>query len=257
MFQLPRPRLSLAALCFCALSLVAVAADSITQPVEPPPPSSDPVLPVPRDRDYSWMSLAQWQGTHADLTAIAAKGETDLVFLGDSITASTRSSESWKGTFGEYRYANFGIGGDRTQNVLWRLDHGEIGTLKPKLVVLLIGTNNIGLTENDVDDTVRGVTAVVRKLRTALPATRLLVLGLFPRDEKPDSPLRAKIRLINAALAKLEDGKTVFVRDIGGIFLEPDGTLSTTISPDHLHPSEEGLRRWAETIAPTVRQLMQ
>ena len=244
------------ALCSCIIALGSIAAES-SQSVELAPPASDPVVPVPRDRDYPWMSLAQWQETHAELSAIAAKGEAELVFLGDSITASTKSSESWKKTFGVYRYANFGIGGDRTQNVLWRLAHGEIGALKPKVVVLLIGTNNIGTTENDVADTTRGVSAIVGKLRTAFPKAKVLVLGIFPRDEKLDSPVRAKVQQINTALAKLDNGKTVYVRDVGKVFLEPNGTLSAAVSKDQLHLTEEGLRRWAEAIAPVVQQLMQ
>ncbi|MBK9990014.1 MAG: mucin-desulfating sulfatase [Verrucomicrobia bacterium] len=239
----------------CMASVVSYAAENATTN-EPPPPSSDPVAPVPRDRDYDWMSLAQWQKEHAENVTIAAKGEAELVFIGDSITASTRGSESWKKTFAIFRTANFGIGGDRTQNILWRLEQGEIGTLKPKLVVLLIGTNNIGTTENDVADTVCGVTAVVGKLRSAFPAAKVLVLGVFPRDEDPASPVRAKVQLINSALAKLDDGKAIFVHDIGKVFLEADGTLSTAVSQDHLHLTEEGLRRWAEALAPIVRQLM-
>jgi len=257
MLELRPFHLSFMLFSLCALALVVQAAEnSSTQTAELPPPSSDPVVPVPRDRDYSWMPLAEWKRTHDALTAIAAKGEAELVFFGDSITAMTRSSESWKKTFGAYRYANFGIGGDRTQNLLWRLDHGEIGALKPKVAVLLIGTNNIGLTENDVADTVRGVTAITNKLHAAFPATKLLVLGIFPRDESPASPLRPKVQQINAALAKLDDGKAIFVRDIGKVFLETDGTLSTAVSQDHLHPTEEGIRRWAEAIAPVVQQLM-
>jgi lysophospholipase L1-like esterase len=236
-------------------SLVSLAAEN-SPTAEMPPPSSDPIAPVPRDRDYPWMSLAQWQGTHEELSAIAAKGEAELVFMGDSITASTRGSESWKKTFGAYRYANFGIGGDRTQNLLWRLDHGEIGALKPKLVVLLIGTNNIGTTEHDGADTVRGVTAVVNKLHAAFPTTKVLVLGLFPRDEKPDAPIRAKVKTINAELAKLDDGKAIFVRDIGKVFLDADGTLPVAVSQDHLHLTEDGLSRWAAALAPLVQQLM-
>jgi beta-glucosidase len=203
------------------------------------------------------MSLARWQTEHAELSAIAAKGEAELIFLGDSIIASTKESGSWKKIFGAYHYANFGIGGDRTQNVLWRLEHGEIGALKPKAVVLLIGTNNLGTTADDVTDTTRGITAVVERLRSAFPGTKVFVLGLFPRDEKPDAPLRAKIEKINAALAKLDDGKAIFVRDIGKVFLDPDGTLPAAVSTDHLHLTEEGLRRWAEAIVPLVRQLMQ
>jgi lysophospholipase L1-like esterase len=239
----------------CMMTVVSAAAEG-TAKTELPPPSSDPVAPVPRDRDYDWMSLAQWQQQHAENVAIAAKGEAELVFVGDSITASTRDSQSWKKTFGAYRSANFGIGGDRTQNVLWRLEHGGVGALKPKLVVLLIGTNNIGTTDNDVADTTRGVQAVVVKLRTAFPAARILVLGIFPRDESPDSSVRAKVQTINATLAKLDDGKTIFVRDIGKVFLEPDGKLSTAVSQDQLHLTEEGLRRWAESLAPVVQELM-
>ena len=238
------------------LTVVSHAAD-LPAGTELPPPSSDPVAPVPRDRDYPWMSLAQWQETHAELSAIAAKGEAELIFLGDSITASARGSESWKTTFGGYSHAIFGMGGDRTQNVLWRLEHGEVGALKPKVVVLLIGTNNIGTTENDVADTVRGVTAVVAKLRGVFPLTKVLVLGIFPRDVAADAPVRTTVHAINAALAKLDDGKAVFVRDIGKVFLESDGTLSTVVSEDHLHLTEVGLGRWAEALAPIVQQLMQ
>ena len=122
--------------------------------------------------------------------------------------------------------------------------------------MLLIGTNNIGLTDHDIADTVRGVAAVVGRLHVALPSTKVLVLGIFPRDENPNSPVRGKVQIINAALAKLDDGKTIFVRDIGKVFLEADGVLSTVVSQDHLHLTEEGLRRWAEALSPIVQQLM-
>ena len=213
-------------------------------------------MPVPRDRDYDWMSRARWQEMHVANVTEAAKGEAELVFLGDSITEMTRWSESWKQTFGGFRYVNFGIGGDRTQNVLWRLEHGEIGALKPKLVVLLIGTNNLWTTPDDVGDVTRGVSAVVAKLRTGFPKAKVLVLGIFPRDAKADAPVRTSIAKINAALTKLDDGKTVFVKDIGKVFLESDGTLPTAVAEDHLHLTEEGQRRWAEALAPIVQQLM-
>lgn len=240
---------------FC-LSVASISLAENKPAAEPPPPPSDPVNPVPRDRDYPWMSLARWNEMHASNVAEAAKGEAELVFQGDSITEIARWSESWKKTFGGYRYVNFGIGGDRTQNVLWRLEHGEIGALKPKLVVLLIGTNNLWTTQDDIGDITRGVKAVVGKLRTGFPAAKILVLGIFPRDAKADAPVRATIAKINAVLAKLDDGKTVFVRDIGKVFLETDGTLSKAVSEDALHLTEEGYRRWTEAIAPTVKELM-
>lgn len=243
-------------ICGLSVGVAGVFAGENNQTTELPPPPSDPVNPVPRDRDYPWMSLAHWNEMHASSVAEAAKGEAELVFQGDSITEMARWSESWKKTFGGYRYVNFGIGGDRTQNVLWRLEHGEIGALKPKLVVLLIGTNNLWTTPDDVGDITRGVKAVVGKLRTGFPAAKVLVLGIFPRDAKADAPVRATIAKINARLAKLDDGKTVFVRDIGKVFLEPDGTLSKAVSEDALHLTEEGYRRWTEAIAPTVKELM-
>jgi beta-glucosidase len=97
---------------------------------------------------------------------------------------------------------------------------------------------------------------VVSKLHVAFPTTKVLVLGIFPRDEKPDAPVRAKVKAINAELAKLDDGQAIFVRDIGKVFLETDGTLSAAVSQDHLHLTEEGLRRWAAAIEPLVQQLM-
>lgn len=247
---------------FLKLSLLSCAfvfntwAEEPAKKAELPPPPSNPVVPVPRDRDYPWMSLERWNKMHTDLCNIAAKGETDLIFLGDSITEGAGGSAVWKKTFGVYRYAIFGIGGDRTQNILWRLDNGETGTLKPKTVVLLIGTNNLWTTPDDLTTIVNGVTAVVGKVRNVFPTAHVLVLGVFPRAEKADEPVRTTIRQINAELAKLDNGQTVLVRDIGSVFLEPDGTLSKTVSGDALHLTEEGYRRWAEAIAPIVQQWM-
>jgi lysophospholipase L1-like esterase len=202
------------------------------------------------------MPLATWYRDHAEHVEIATAGTAELLFVGDSITAGAKWSEVWKKTFGGYRFANFGIGGDRTQNVLWRLDHGAVGALKPKAVVLLIGTNNLWTTADDVADTERGIRAVVARLHASFPTARVLVLGVFPRDAKADAPVRAKVQRLNAALASLDDGKTTLVRDIGGVFLEPDGSLSAAVAPDQLHLSEEGYRRWAEAIAPTVAEMM-
>jgi lysophospholipase L1-like esterase len=250
------PRMHATALLVFTL-IVGIAAPAFAQDTEVKPPPSDPVTPVPRDRDFAWMPLAEWNRQHAAFCAAAAKGEAELVFHGDSIIASAQWSESWKKAFAQYRWVDFGLGGDRTQNLLWRLENGEIGALKPKVVVVLIGTNNLFTTKRDVEDTVRGITAVAQKLHTAYPSAKILVLGVFPRGEAPDAPERIPIVKINKALAKLDDGQSIFVQDVGNVFLEPNGTLPRAISPDQLHLSEEGLRRWAEAIAPTVQKLMQ
>ncbi len=223
---------------------------------EPAPPPSDPIDPVPRDRDFSWMPKAEWDGLHAEFSAIAAKGEAKLVFHGDSLLGAARWSESWKTEFGRYAPAYFAVGGDRTQNLLWRLDNGEIGTIQPKVVVLSIGTNNIHTTPRDVADTARGIIACAKRLNAAYPAAKILVLGVFPRDEDPNSPIRAKIRRINELVAEIDDGSSIFVRDIGDRFLEVDGRLPREISPDQLHLKEEGLKRWAEAIAPFIHEHM-
>ena len=221
-----------------------------------PPPSADPLLPVPRDRDYEWMKLSEWNRQHEENVAVANLGEADLVFVGDSITAALRHSEAFKLAFADCKVANLGIGGDKTQNVLWRLEHGETGKLHPKLVSVLIGTNNIGLTEDDLNNTVKGVKAVVNKLHKAFPHSKILIVGIFPRGESASDPVRAKVSGINQKLSKLADDKTFFFRDIGNVFLEKDGTLPSSISVDHLHLTEAGMQRWADAISPTIHQLM-
>jgi lysophospholipase L1-like esterase len=241
--------LALSLFTACAFALVAAAE-------EPVPPPSDPVEPVPRDRDFSWMPKAEWDKQHAEFSAIAAQGEAKLVFHGDSLLGAARWSEAWKKEFGRYNPAFFGMGGDRTQNLLWRLENGEIGNLRPKVVVLLIGTNNIHTTPRDAEDTARGIVACARKLNAAYPEAKILVLGVFPRDEDPSSAIRPKIKKINELVAAIDDGKSIFVRDIGALFLEPDGRLPRDLSPDQLHLKEEGLKRWAEAIAPFIHENM-
>jgi lysophospholipase L1-like esterase len=217
--------------------------------------AGDPTLPAPRTEEFPWMSVARWTAMHEEDVAIAKRGGVDLLFIGDSITEGWEWGEGavWKEHFAPRHAANFGIGGDLTQNVLWRLQNGATGALKPKVVVLLIGTNNIGREGDEPGEIARGIKAVVAQLRTSFPAARILVLGIFPCGERGDDPKRASIARVNAAIAGLHDGRTVFVQDIGKIFLEPDGSISKDVMPDSLHLSEEGYRRWAAAILPTVK----
>jgi lysophospholipase L1-like esterase len=213
--------------------------------------AGDPTRPVPRTEEFSWMSVATWKAKHAADVAVAQQGGVDLLFVGDSITDGWNDNAIWQKHFAAWHPANFGIGGDLTENVLWRLENGAVGNLQPKAVVLLIGTNNLGW-QQEPADVARGITAIVAKLRASFPEARLLVLGVFPRNESPTDPMRAKIAAVNTSVAALDDGKHVFVRDIGHVFLEPDGTISKAVMPDFLHLSEEGYRRWAAAIAPTL-----
>ena len=216
----------------------------------------DPTVPVRRTIEYDWMSVAQWDQMHAEDVAIAEKGGVDVLFLGDSITAGWANSPIWANEIAPLHAANFGIGGDSTQNVLWRLQHGTIGNLQPRLVVLLIGTNNLGRDQHSPAEVVRGIQAILTQVKLAWPSTKILVYGIFPTEELPTAPVRAKIIEVNKTLLALDDGHQLFVRDIGQIFLEKDGTISKTVLGDFLHPIEEGYRRWANVMLPTIRELL-
>ena len=193
-------------------------------------------------------------GAHDRFVAIAKEGKTDLVFLGDSITAGWGGKkEIWDKAFGMYRPANFGIGGDRTQHVLWRITNGELDGIKPKAAVLMIGTNNSG--GDPADGIAKGVTKIVETIRAKLPDTKILLLAVFPRGEKAN-PQREKLKEVNTTIAKLDDGKSVFYLDIGDKFLQPDGTLTKEIMPDFLHLSAKGYQIWADSIAAKLAELM-
>lgn len=208
--------------------------------------------PAPRLQSYHWMSLARWFEMHAADVALAEQGEARVVFLGDSITEAWAGAGAvfWEEKFAPLQAVNFGIGGDMTQNVLWRLRHGAVSNLDPEAVVLLIGTNNFGHTQAGPSEVALGVRAVVRDLRQAFPDARILLFGIFPRDAQPDTANRRKIAAANAEIASLHDGQHIFFEDIGSRFLEEDGTISAEVMPDALHLSEEGYRRWADAIEP-------
>ncbi len=214
------------------------------------------VEPVPRD--------AGWMKRHEAFVQIAKAGHVDVLFLGDSITDfwRTRGHAVWDRYYGNLHAANFGINADRTQHVLWRMDHGELTGLHPRVVVLMIGTNNTGneragtKPRNSTAEAIAGVTAVVRDLREKLPEAKILLLAIFPRGEKAD-PQTAQIHEINAALATLDDGRFVHFLDIGPKFLRADGSLEPAdFMPDKLHPSPQGYEVWAEAIQVPLAQLL-
>ena len=195
---------------------------------------------------------------HQSFNEISKKGEAELVFLGDSITQgwSGAGKEVWAKTWASYKPANFGIGGDCTEHVLWRLDNGNYDGLKPKLTVLMIGTNNTGRRMDPATDTVAGIKVIVEKLRAKQPQMKILVLSVFPRGEKADDPKRLRTNEINALLPSLADNKIVFFQDLTTTFLPADGVLSKEIMPDFLHLSPKGYELWAAAIEPKVKELM-
>jgi N-acetylglucosamine-6-sulfatase len=197
-----------------------------------------------------------WNGNCERIMADIKKmeGEIDVAIVGDSITARWRGSESWTKHWGSYRSVNMGIGGDRTQNVLWRLQNGELDGYKARLFVVMIGTNNLFDKKTEPSDAAAGVKAIIDLIQTKQPQARILLLGIFPRGEKPN-PGREKIAATNELIAKYQGG-AVHYMDIGAKFLEPDGTISKEVMKDFLHLAPKGYDIWAEAIKDKVKELV-
>ena len=218
--------------------------------------------PVPRDE--------KWTKRHDGFVAMAKKGGIDLLFLGDSITDAwggeghnpkAAGAKVFEKEFLPLKAANFGIGGDRTQHVLWRLQNGELDGIHPKVAMLMIGTNNSNGMDNTAEEIAAGIKAIVAEIHKKSPMTKVLVLGIFPRGKDPSventKKQREKLKAVNTIVAKLDDGgKTVKYLDIGDKFVQPDGMISQEIMPDSLHLSEKGYHIWADAVKGPIMEMM-
>jgi beta-glucosidase len=186
-----------------------------------------------------------------------SKGDVDLVFIGDSITQAWEGpgKDAWTRLVGDWKAVNLGISGDRTQHVLWRLDHGNVDGISPKVAVVMIGTNNSNGQDNSVEEIADGVRSVVAGLREKLPDAKILLLDIFPRGERPNEQ-RGKLCQVNQIIAKLHDGKHVHFMSIGDRFLNDDGSISPEVMPDYLHLSPKGYEIWADALRPRLVELM-
>lgn len=225
-------------------------------------PKEDASLPLPKQDDGKFLRK------HDINLARGRSGPVGLLFLGDSITDNWRKAPHiWEAYYGKYQPANFGIGGDRTQHVIWRIEHGELDGIAPKVAVLMLGTNN------SLDYSAAEIAAADRKivgmLRAKLPQTKVLLLGVFPRGPRdrnggPVTPAlvaeaatrMATIGALNAELAKLDDGKTVRYLDISKVFLGQDGKIPYPVMPDQLHPNAAGYQLWADAMQPLLEEMM-
>lgn len=238
-------------LVFLLLSSLAVAQDNpgiwpMPSPLPSAPQGKNPAAyPLPR---LDWFKRVINNNDKARPEASQIK----LIFDGDSITDGwqTKGHNVWAERYGRLDAFDFGIGGDRTENVLWRLYQGQVDGIHPRLIALMIGTNN--LSSNKVEEIVEGIQTIVADYQKRCPEAVILLQGIFPRGNLPTDPFRAKIRAINEVISKLGDGKRVIYIDFGNKFLEPDGTLSAEVMPDYLHPSEKGYRIWADAIQPVI-----
>lgn len=229
------------------------------------PPDETKPLSIQADTLNEDWAVEWWMPRHKQKLKDKDKQKVDLIVLGDSITHGWESEgeDVWNQYYKPRNGFNLGFGGDRTENVLWRLNNGAVDGLSPKLLILMIGTNNTGHRMDSVDDTVAGIDAIIEKLGKKLPKTDILLLGIFPRGALPDDPGRLHNNQINQRLATLaEEGKwkrskaIVRYRDIGSVFLGESGTISEEIMPDLLHLSPEGYRLWAEAIEADVARIM-
>lgn len=226
-----------------------------------PDPRTASVTPAPLEE--SW-SLSWWMPRHqeklAEIARRRAAGEpTGIVFIGDSITHNWENDQGkavWTERYAAWHPLDLGFSGDRTENLLWRIQHGELDGIDPKVAVMLIGTNNSGARQDAPAATVAGIRASLDALRQRLPHTKVLLLAIFPRGAGPDDAVRRLNEQVNAMLPALADGKQVVFLDIGPAFLGPDGTLSKDVMPDLLHPNARGYQIWADAMAPALDRLM-
>ena len=216
---------------------------------------------VPRDNTATVPNLMPFfMQKHQANLEVARKGDIDVLFMGDSITDFWRNADgAFAGKpvldkyFGHLKIANFGIAGDTTQGVLFRLQNGEGKGFNPKLVMLMIGTNNT--MQNTAPEIAEGIGAVILELQKDFPEAKILLLAVFPRD-KPGSPVRRTLDEINNKISKLDDGKKVFYLDIGSRFLDEEGYIPQDVMSDALHPSGKGYEIWAEAVKDHIERLI-
>ena len=216
-------------------------------------------VPPPNSAIYPNL-LPFFQSKHEANLEVAKQGDIEVLFMGDSITDFWRNTEGvFAGKpvldkyFGHLKVANFGIAGDTTQGVLYRLQHGEGQGFSPKAVMLMIGTNNTG--RNTAAEIAEGIGAVVLELQKDFPKAKILLLGIFPRGMAND-PVRSTIAEINSIIARLHDGDRVHYLDIGSKFLDAEGNIPKDVMSDALHPSTRGYEIWAEAVKEPLANLL-
>lgn len=201
---------------------------------------------------------AWWTERHERTISRIRQGQVDLLFIGDSITQGWEEDGRplWDRYYAGRRAVNLGYNSDQTENVLWRLQHGELDGISPKLAVVMIGTNNSAMREDPPENTAAGIRAILTTLRTRLPGTKILLLAIFPRGLTNEDPLRRVNEAVNERLPAFADQRQIFFLNLNQRFLDGEGRLSAEIMPDALHPSALGYRLWAESMEGTIRKLL-
>nr|XP_006642217.1 PREDICTED: platelet-activating factor acetylhydrolase IB subunit beta [Lepisosteus oculatus] len=195
----------------------------------------------------------RWMSQHTRFVQECKDKEPEVLFVGDSMVQLMHQYEVWRELFSPLHALNFGIGGDTTSNVLWRLQNGELENIRPKVVVVWVGTNNH---EHTAEQVAGGIVAIAELLTSRLPQAKVVILGLLPRGERPN-PLREKNQAVNtilrSALPRL--GPVQFL-DVGAGFVHSDGTISPRDMFDFLHLTASGYRAVAKPLSDLLLQLL-
>jgi len=217
-----------------------------------------PLSISPEAQTELW-TIKWWRSRHEEKIALKEQmAKVELVFLGDSITHAwdNKAKDIWQEYYSKRNALNIGFGGDRTEHVLWRLNNGAIDNIDPKLLVLMIGTNNTGHRQDKPEDTALGIKEILNTLARKLPKTKVLLLAIFPRGAQQTNPLRKINDDTNAIIKSYHDGERIHYLDINHLFLNEKGELSKSVMKDLLHPNKAQYLVWAKAIEPKVTELM-
>ncbi len=222
--------------------------------------AAQPLSIQPNVQTAKW-AQSWWMPRHqAKLAEKNKMSKVELVFIGDSITHSwddpNKGLAIWQKHFAPLNALNLGFSGDRTEHVLWRIQNGAIDGIDPKLLVLMIGTNNTGHRQDPAKETALGIKHILDLIQLKLPNTKILLLAIFPRGAFSDDPLRQLNDQVNHLIQDYHDGQHIFYKDINHLFLDQSGELSRIVMKDLLHPNKSQYQVWAKGMLPSIQQLM-
>ena len=209
----------------------------------------------PEPGETGWTA---WMKHHEDRKAWVKEPGVNLIMVGDSIGFgwSRTGKKIWDEYYGSRNACNIGSSGDETQHMLWHFQNGGLEGTNPKLVLVMIGTNNRGDPEKKGADTAYGTLALLKEIHKQLPESKILLMAVFPRGWTPDDKGRIRNDQINEIIRTYADKKTVYWLDIGHVFLDENGNLIKDLMPDGLHPNEKGYRSWAQAMEPMIKKLL-
>jgi len=255
---------------FAGLVSLAIAQTTAPAPASASPAPAAPAAPAVVDASAAIPKTgnARFFELHEKFLARTKSGPVGVLFMGDSITEGWgKAPHIWEHYFGKYQPANFGIGGDQTQHVIWRIENGELDGISPKVMVLMIGTNNSG--QHTGDQIADAVKKIIDLSRAKIPGMKVLLIAILPRDARrtndglvTDAAIADAAKRVaandraNVLLAKMDDGVNVRYLNTNAVFLGKDGRIPWTIMPDQLHPTAAGYQLWAEAIDKPLAEMM-